>query len=86
MSNALYLNVECALSYASNDDEKKRKYNNKVMNVGEGYFMPLLFSANGGMGHECKKFFSLLALIIATKRKQEYCIAMSWLRRKFPFR
>ena len=56
------------------------------MNVGEGYFMPLLFSANGGMGHECKKFFSLLALMIATKRKQEYCIAMSWLRRKFPFR
>ena len=48
--------------------------------------MPLLFSANGGMGHECKKFFSLLALMIATKRKQEYCIAMSWLRRKFPFR
>ena len=75
-----------ATRYASsNENEKKRKYNNRVMNVEQRYFMPLAFSANGGMGCECKKFYSVLAELITLKRKQEYCITMSWLRRKISF-
>ena len=34
------------------------------------------------MGGECKKFYLVLAEMISTKQKQEYCITMSWLRRK----
>ena len=48
-------------------------------------FTSLVFSANGGMGHECKKFYSVLAEIITIKRKQEYCLTMSWLQRKISF-
>ena len=55
------------------------------MNVEQGCFTPLVFSANGGMGHECKKFYSVLAEMIILKRKQEYCIKMSWLRKKNSF-
>ena len=55
------------------------------MNVKQGCFTPLVFSANGGMGLECKKFYSVLAEMITLKRKQEYCITMSWLRRKIYF-
>ena len=55
------------------------------MNVEQGCFTPLVFSANGGMGHECKKFYSVLAEMITLKRKQEYCITMSWLRQKISF-
>ena len=51
----------------------------------QGCFMPLVFSANGGMGRECKKFYSVLAEMITSKRKKEYCIPMSWLRRKISF-
>ena len=55
------------------------------MNVEQGCFTPLVFSANGGMSHECKKFYSVLAEMIILKRKQEYCIKMSWLRKKNSF-
>ena len=70
---------------SSNENEKKRKYNNRVMNVEQRYFMPLAFSVNGGMGRECKKFYSVLAEMITLKQKQEYCITMSWLLRKISF-
>ena len=85
-SNATrYANQNLQKCYASNENEKKRKYNNRVMNVEQRYFMPLAFSANGGMGRECKKFYSVLAEMITLKRKQEHCITMSWLQRKISF-
>ena len=71
--------------YALNEDEKKRKYNNRVINVEQGCFIPLVFSVKGGIGHECKTFYSVLAEIITIEWKQEYCIKMSWLWRKFSF-
>ena len=54
------------------------------MNVEQGCFTPLVFSANGGMGRECKKLYSVLAEMITMKRKQE-CITMSWFRQKISF-
>ena len=85
-SNATrYVNQSFQQCYASNGDEKKRKRNNTVMNVEQRCFAPLVFSANGGMGHEDKKFYSVLAEMITLKRKQEYCIKMYWLRRKISF-
>ena len=85
-SNATkYRNQSLQQCYASNENVKKIKYNNRVMNVDQGCFTPLLFSANGGMGCGCKKFYSVLAEMLTMKRKQEYCIRMSWLRRKISF-
>ena len=48
-----YANRRLQQGYALNENEKKRKYNNRVMNVEQGYFTPLVFSADGGMGCEC---------------------------------
>lgn len=45
----------------------------------EWCFYTALNKGNGGMGRDFKKFYSLLAEMIATKQKQEYCITMSWL-------
>ena len=73
------------LCYALNKNEKRRKYKKRVMNMERGCFTPLVLSANSGMGREWKTFYSTLAEMIATKRKQEYCIIMSWLRRKTSF-
>ena len=56
------------------------------MNVEQGCFTPLVFSANGGMGRECKKLYSQLAEMITMKRKQECCITMSWFGQKISFR
>ena len=73
-----YANQSLRQCYASNENEKKRKYNYRVMNLEQGCYMPLVFSAKSGMGRECKNFYSVLAEMII-KRKQKYCIAMSWL-------
>ena len=51
----------------------------------QGCFTPFVFSANGVMGRGCKKFYSVLVEMITLKRKQEYCITMSSLRRKISF-
>ena len=80
-----YANQNLQQCYASNENEKKRKYNNRVINVGQGCFTSLVFSVNGSMGCKCKKFYSVLAGMITIKRRQEYCIAISWLRRKISF-
>ena len=82
---ARYANQSFQQCYASNDNEKKRKHNNKLINVKQRYFTSLVFSRNVGMGRECKKFYSVLAEMITIKRKQEYCLTMSWLRRKISF-
>ena len=74
-SNATrYVNHSLRQYYASNENEKKRKYNNGVMNVELGCFTPLVFSANGGISRECKMFYSRLTETISAKRKEEYAI------------
>ena len=42
--------------FTKHEREKKRQYNNKIMNVEHGTFTPLVFSVNGGMAKECLKF------------------------------
>ena len=37
-------------SYVTNEKEKKRMYNNRILQVENGTFTPLVFNAFGGMG------------------------------------
>ena len=60
-----YRNVELKRCFQKNEEEKKKKYNERVLRVENASFTPLVFSANGGMGKECKKFYSRLAEMIA---------------------
>ena len=64
-----------------NENEKKKKYNDSVLQVEHGSFTPLVMSAAGGMSRECKHFYRRLSEIIAEKRKQDY----SLIRRKISF-
>ena len=56
-------------SYETNEKEKKRQYNERVLQVENGTFTPLVFSTNGAMGRECIKFYQRLSELIAEKRK-----------------
>ena len=40
-------------TYVTNEKEKKRAYNQGVLEVENGTFTPLVFSVFGGMGEEC---------------------------------
>ena len=65
--------------------EKKRKYNTRVVDVDNGTFTPLLFSTNGAMGEECAKFHKLLTGKLAEKNQVEYSEVMKWVQTRLSF-
>ena len=52
-----------AMIFKEQENEKKRKYNQRVMDVEMGTFTPLVFGTNGGMGLNCENFLRTLARI-----------------------
>ena len=80
-----YAHQDISKTYESNEKEKKRSYNERVMEVEHGTFTPLVMSATGGMGRECRKFYTRLTEMIAEKRKQPYPLIAAWLKRKICF-
>ena len=80
-----YSNKEIAKTYEINEKEKKKQYNERILQVEHGTFTPLVMSATGGMGRECQKFYTRLSESVAEKRGQNYSVTVSWIRRKICF-
>ena len=80
-----YLHLESSKRYEVNEREKKRQYNERVMEIEHGTFTPLVMSATGGMGRESRKFYSRLTDIISEIRKQNRPIISAWIKRKIIF-
>ena len=49
------------------EKEKKRNYNQHIMQVEKTTFIFLVFSIYGGIGRECQAFYSRLSEILADK-------------------
>ena len=58
--------------FTKHEREKKRQYNNRIVNVEHGTFTPLVFSVNGGIAKECLKFHKFVAEKIANKSGCRY--------------
>ena len=43
------------------ESEKKRSYNQRVIEIEHGTFTPLIFGTNGAMGTDCSAFHKILA-------------------------
>ena len=71
--------------YAENENQKKRAYNERVINVEKATFTPLVFTTTGGMGPECQKLNKRIAESIAHKRNEEYSHVMKHIRCKLRF-
>ena len=80
-----YATLDLAKSYQVNENEKKKKNFDRVLQVENGSFTPLVMSAAGGMSRECKYFCSRLSEMIPEKRKQDYSAITTWIRRKISF-
>ena len=65
--------------------EKKRQYNQRVMDVEHGTFTPLIIGTYGGMGDECQLFVRRLAERLAEKQQEEYGPTVAWIRTKLFF-
>ena len=80
-----YAKQELSKTYQLNEKEKKRFYNERVMQVEHGTFTPLVIFATGGMRRESSKFYSRLSELISEKRESSYSIVAIWIRRKLLF-
>ena len=62
--------------YKKYENEKKRQYAERVMEIEQGTFTPLVFRTTGGMADECVKYHSRLAELIANKKGESYLSAI----------
>ena len=67
------------------ENEKKRQYSRRVLEVEQGTFTPLVFTSTGGMADECNRFHSRLAELLALKKGDDYATTISWIRAKVSF-
>ena len=65
--------------YKKHVNEKKRQYAERVMEIEQGMFTPLVFTTTGGMVVECVTYHSRLADLIGNKG-ESYSSAISWIR------
>ena len=71
--------------YLKHENEKKRAYNDRVIDVEKASFTPLVFSTSGGMGQEANKLNKRIASLIAIKRDNLYSDAVSFIRKRLRF-
>ena len=70
--------------YRQHENEKKRMYASRVMEVEQATFTPLVFTTTWGMAEECRRYHSKLAELKAIKKGEDYATTISWIRPKFP--
>ena len=80
-----YDHLSTKKAYEINEREKKRHYNERVLEIEQGSFSPMVFSAFGGMARECSMVFKRLIDLLADKRKINTSLVASWVRRKVNF-
>ena len=62
-----------------NENEKKRHYNTKIMEVDQGSFTSLVFAVAGGIGDEGRAFYSLLETLLSLKSEIEKSKGTFWI-------
>ena len=80
-----YLDKDIQQVYKSHEMEKKRTYNERVIQVEKGSFTPVVFSTFGGMGQEAERLHKRLALLISEKRNENYSCVISCIRTRLRF-
>ena len=80
-----YESQELNKAYEINEREKKRQYNERILEVEHGSFTLLVMTALGCMGREASKFYSRLSESIAEKRKERYTVIKNWISQKISF-
>ena len=67
-------------TFRKHEQEKRRQYEERVREIEQSSFSPLIFSSSGGMGQAAISFYKRLASHLSEKRHQDYSITMGWLR------
>jgi len=80
-----YKDKEMAKLYVAQENEKCRAYKQRVLQTEKATFTPLIYSTNGGMAEQGKKYHKKLATMIAHKTNESYSDVMRVTRTKIAF-
>jgi hypothetical protein len=80
-----YRHKELAALYKAHENEKKRSYNQRVMEAERGSFTPLVLASTGGIAKEATIFFKRRAYILSDKKKISFGKMMFLIRCKISF-
>jgi hypothetical protein len=80
-----YLSKSLPSLYASIERIKKREYADRILQVEQGSFTPLVFSSLGGMGPETSAAMKQLATALSSHRNEPYSHTMCLLRCRISF-
>ena len=69
----------------SQEQEKKRKYNKRILEIEKSTFTPLVFTATGGCGRECDLVLKKLASMISAKTGNTFSSVMHYIRTEISF-
>ena len=81
-SNQKFALASC---FTHHERQKKRAYEQRVVEVENGSFTPLIFSTTGGMGRLASIFYSRLVMMLSEKRQQPFSSTMGWMRCQLSF-
>ena len=71
--------------FKEQEEEKKRKYQQRVLDVEMGSFTPLVFGTDGRMGADCNCFLKRLVEKLSEKNEEPYHITITWIRTLLSF-
>ena len=71
--------------YRRHENLKKREYGDRIREVENGSFTPLVFATPGGWSRETTIFYKRLAEFMSISRNAKYRETISWMRRKLSF-
>ncbi len=66
--------------YRKHEQIKKRAYEQRILDIEQASFSPLVLSATGGLAREATTFYKRLASMLASKWDQSYSSTLCWLR------
>ena len=80
-----YRATQMSACYRRHEREKRRAYEQRVLEIEQGSFTPLVFSTSGGMGSGATAAYKRLTSFLSIKREQPYSTVMSWLHCRLSF-
>ena len=80
-----YKNLTTEQIYKLHENDKKRLYSSRVLEVERGTFTPLVFTTTGGMSNECQRYHSRLAKLLVVMRQENYASTIAWIRTRVSF-
>ena len=80
-----YAGISTSTLYRQHENEKKRKYQQRVIDIEKGSFTPVVFTTSGGCGPEADRFHKRVAKLISDKRKEKYSDVVRYMRTRLSF-